>query len=123
MNGRAPTITLMLVELTHPNGDSFDVTGFHWENVLVLARTFGWEEPADLSLGLSRGEAAALADALERGLSEVLAQPRPPRLTEDESDELEAEGLLPYVFTPRNASHWRGLIAFCRAGGVRIRIE
>ena len=113
----------MLVELTHPNGESFDVTGFHWENVLVLARTFGWEEPADLSLGLSRGEAAALADALERGLSEVLSQPRPPRLTEDESDALEPEGLLPYVFTPRNAGHWRGLIAFCRAGGVRIRVE
>lgn len=111
----------MSIELTHPNGQTFELSETGWKTVRALGRAYGWEGPMDLSLGLSREEAEGLAEAVEKGLDDLTRRPRPPKRTEEEAEEMSLEEALPYLFNKRTEGLWRKFVAFCRGGGFRVQ--
>lgn len=98
----------MSVELIRPTGDEFHLSDAAWDSVESLVTRRDWSGSLERGASLAREEAAALADAFERGLADIAS--------ESIDDEV-----LTSVFSRRSAEHWQSFIDFCRRGGFRIR--
>ena len=112
----------MAVELVRPDGDAFELSDPGWRLVLELARAHGWQptSPPDNPAACRQVDqpgAAALADAVERGLAAMERGEGPHAI---EPDDPSGEQVLPFMFSPRSSAHWRNFIAFCRRGGFTV---
>ena len=106
----------MSVELVHPGGEGFELSDVGWRAVLELAAGRGWR-PAEILLELTppyritAHDCAALAGIVEDAAN---AAARGGDVSPDDV-------VLNSLFSPRSASHWLRLAAFCRAGEVTVR--
>ena len=91
-------------------GGAFRISDRHWHNVVRLALLFGWKPaaPKDDPRLVEPGDAARLADALERSLPDI-----------PDHDVRGADGLLACFSGPAKQG-MRDFVAFCRAGGFRL---
>ena len=106
----------MSIQLTHPDGDTFELTDAGWEAVLDLAAERGWR-PAEILMELTppfritANDCAALAGVVEHAAGVAL------RGEDVSADDV----VLNSLFSTRSAAHWQRLAAFCRAGEVTVR--
>ena len=116
----------MSVDLTNDSGETFDFSNAGWRHLIVFAEASGWHDESHEDDRASAEVAAALADAIERGMgpgSDAEVAERVGNVLTEQlvipsgSDQFPST---PIVVAEKTIAYWREFMRFARRGGFRV---